>query len=339
MTDKLVLEFEDIGAEKIVKDVGQVVGSIGKLAETVGQLKGTGTAITELRKLFTGLKGSASVVEELKNAVTGLNTAAATMQRGMADSFSRMESVVKLEMDKLVSVVNNLGLQMEANGLKAGKSLNSGIASGISQSHNQVTEALKSNGSKDLILNVKYASDIEIARQQISEKGTSTMLSSLSKRASSIRRILESEHDDRIGYAIKTYGSDFVAVMQKGLAKETEVLALHGETTIALRRAQHEAMIIQGRTQAAEQLVIRKAAAEKLEQEYLREISSLEKLTAKIVKSTSFEGYKNAGPAWWDEQIAIQKASSDKLEQEYLREISSLEKLTAKVVKASSFEG
>ena len=87
---------------------------------------------------------------------------------------------------------------------------------------------------KDLTLNTKYATDMNTARLQIEEKGTSALMASLTKRAENIRRLLESGNKDAIEIAKKQYGSDFVATMQQGLKGGTQVLAKEGETRLAL---------------------------------------------------------------------------------------------------------
>jgi hypothetical protein len=87
---------------------------------------------------------------------------------------------------------------------------------------------------RDMLLNVKYATDTNTALQQVSDQGSSRMLANIQKRSESIRRMLEGGSADAEKLATKKYGSDFVGTVRQGIQGSGQVLAGSDETRIAL---------------------------------------------------------------------------------------------------------
>ena len=189
-----------------------------------------------------------------------------------------------------------------------------------------------SDAERDMALNVKYATDTNTALQQISEKGSSTMLANIQKRSESIRRMLESGSADAEKLATKKYGSDFVGTVRQGIQGSGQVLAKHDETRIALisTMADKEAEAIRLAAKKVELARVEAAA---------KDAAVLDRAAARVMKASTLEGYKPAGPAWWESQLATQQEAAQRYEAGLLKEVAALEKTTARVMKASTMEG
>ena len=253
MTDKLVVEIDSKDAELAVRNLDRLTDAAQQMGKAFENTRGATSALKELRLLLTGIKGKGSAFDELSAAVKNLNTTTDSLKASFQGSIGGLTIILKNEMAQLRAVV-------QQSGMSVGQAANKGIAEGMASTEGLVTQQIKASAAKNLALNTKYATDVNTARQQIEAKGTSTMLKSLEKRAESIRRMLETEGEMGLMVAKKTYGSDFVSVMQAGLAGQREVLAKHGETTLALRRSQNAQTILEMRkAAAAEQEILNKS--------------------------------------------------------------------------------
>lgn len=226
----LSYEIAVSGEEKLIP----LAAGITAVTNALDKGKGNAAALAAFKASFNDLGGSLGGLKSLETT--------------LKDSIGGLSKALQSEMNQLRGVLSTAAADFKSSGQKAGKALSDGLVDGVEGAG----RALKLAADRNLKLNAKYATDIETAVRQIQEKGTSSMLQSLQNRASNVQRILQSEAKDAVAIAQKTYGTDFVAAMQKGLQGQLSVLTNAHEATMRLKRTQHEQMIAEGRKAAAE---------------------------------------------------------------------------------------
>ena len=184
-----------------VEDVERLEKNLDNLHRTLNAGSGAGKSLEEMRKILVGMRGQASVIADLRDSVKSLNSAAESLGKGFESGFNRLDKTLKQGFQLTLDRFNMLGAEM-------GKSLSSGVkgafdagtqaaaaggkkvASAIREAGEGATSELAAWHAKDIKLNAKYATDLGVAQQQVLDKGTSTMVSSLRKRAEVIARLL-----------------------------------------------------------------------------------------------------------------------------------------------------
>lgn len=218
------------------EDLPKLAAGITAVATALGNGKDIAQKLAEFKAAMGGMGGS---LDGLK----GLEGKLDSFKKTLSSKLDGLDQTVKNELKTIQSTVATSVGGISAEFEKIGKA----AAAGLDKSG----AAIKIAADRNLKLNAKYATDIETAVRQIQEKGTSSMLQSLQNRASNVQRILQSEAKDAVAIAQKTYGTDFVAAMQKGLQGQLSVLTNAHEATMRLKRTQHEQMIAEGRKAAA----------------------------------------------------------------------------------------
>ncbi len=209
------------------------------------------TSVNKVTAALDKGKDNARKLAEFKKALDGMGASlggSQGLQKGFKDSIGGLGATLEREMKELRQVISTSAAGFQAEGKKAGQAVATGMEAGLAQAEAKI----KAAGAANLKLNAKYATDIETATRQIQEKGSSAMYRGLQTRATNMQRILESGAKDAVAVAQRTYGTDFVAAVQKGLAGEFRTLQTYEQATIEMRRKQHERMISDGRKAAAD---------------------------------------------------------------------------------------
>ena len=235
-----------------LKDVEQLEKNLDRLHNTLNAGQGSGKSLEEMRKILVGMRGQSSVIADLRDSVKGLNSAAEQLGVSFNSGFKQLDRTFKQGFQLVLDRVNMFGAE-------SGKSLSSGaakmfndagaaaqqggknLAEAVRNGLNETTKAQEAAFAKDVKLNAKYATELNTARQEILDKGTSKMLESLRKRGEVIRRLVETEGEIGLEVAKKSYGTDFVNTVRKGLVAQQKLLSDHVKTVRELADAQVEA--------------------------------------------------------------------------------------------------
>ena len=235
-----------------LKDVEQLEKNLDRLHNTLNAGQGSGKSLEEMRKILVGMKGQSSIIADLRDSVKSLNSAAENLGKGFESGFSQLDKTLKqgfqLTLDRLnmVSAEMREGLSSGVKGaFDAGAQAAAGggkkVAAAIRSAGEEATSELAAWHAKDIKLNAKYATDLGVAQQQVLDKGTSTMVSSLRKRAEIISRLIQEEGVVGQEVAAKAYGTDFVNAVKAGLIGQQKLFEDHIKTVKKLGEAQVEA--------------------------------------------------------------------------------------------------
>lgn len=131
MTDKLIIEIADQGADEAIRKLDALKVAAVSLGKELTALKSGSSALKELKSALAGTKQGATAIEELGAAMKQLNISTNSVKSTLSASIRGLGTILKSEMNQLREVV-------QESGTGIGKGIGAGITAGTPQAVNAV---------------------------------------------------------------------------------------------------------------------------------------------------------------------------------------------------------